>query len=54
MLGLPGVVTGRGAPARTIEAPRFLHDPALRAIALQQSVTVEDMRFERADGSPFP
>jgi diguanylate cyclase (GGDEF)-like protein/PAS domain S-box-containing protein len=54
MLGLSGAVTPDGAPARTVETPRFLLDPALRAMALQQSVIIEDTRFERADGSRLP
>ena len=55
MLGWSGV--GRpatGAPARTVETPRFLLDPALRAMALRQNVIIDDTRFERADGSHFP
>ena len=41
-------------PAVTIETPRFLLDPAMRAMALRQNVTTDDTRFERGDGSYFP
>jgi diguanylate cyclase (GGDEF)-like protein/PAS domain S-box-containing protein len=36
------------------ETPRFLLDPAMRAIALRRNVTSYDTRFERPDGSHFP
>jgi diguanylate cyclase (GGDEF)-like protein/PAS domain S-box-containing protein len=36
------------------ETPRFLLDPALRAMALNREVTSYDTRFERPDGSYFP
>ena len=34
--------------------PRFLLDPALRAMSQRQNVISDDTRFERADGSYFP
>jgi diguanylate cyclase (GGDEF)-like protein/PAS domain S-box-containing protein len=36
------------------ETPRFLLDPAMRAIASRRNVTIHDTRFERPDGSHFP
>ena len=36
------------------ETPRFLLDPAMRAIALRRNVTSYDTRFDRPDGSHFP
>ncbi len=36
------------------ETPRFLLEPAMRAIALRRNVTSYDTRFERPDGSHFP
>jgi diguanylate cyclase (GGDEF)-like protein len=36
------------------ETPRFLLDPAMRAMALRRNVTIHDTRFERPDGSHFP
>jgi diguanylate cyclase (GGDEF)-like protein/PAS domain S-box-containing protein len=36
------------------ETPRFLLDPALRAMALRRNVTSYDTRFDRPDGSYFP
>ena len=40
--------------AATIETPRFLLDPAMRAMSLRQNITADDTRFERSDGSHFP
>jgi len=54
MLGWPDRDTGGGFDAATIETPRFLLDPAMRAMALRQNVTTDDTRFERGDGSYFP
>ncbi len=51
MLGWPGGVVGPDHPPVPPEAPRFLLDPAMRAMALGQKVTSDDTRFERADGS---
>jgi diguanylate cyclase (GGDEF)-like protein len=36
------------------ETPRFLLDPARRAMALRRNVTSHDTRFDRPDGSYFP
>ena len=54
MLGWSDRDAGDGYPAATIETPRFLLDPAMRAMALRQNVTTDDTRFERGDGSYFP
>ncbi|HWD55527.1 MAG TPA: EAL domain-containing protein [Acidimicrobiales bacterium] len=43
-----------GPVVRADETPRFLLDPAMRAIALGRNVTSYDTRFERPDGSHFP
>ena len=42
----------RSRPAE--ETPRFLLDPAMRAMALRRNVTSYDTRFGRSDGSHFP
>jgi diguanylate cyclase (GGDEF)-like protein/PAS domain S-box-containing protein len=36
------------------ETPRFLLDPAMRAMTLRRNVTIHDTRFDRPDGSHFP
>ncbi len=54
MLGWADRVLGNGQPAAIIETPRFLLDPAMRAMSLRQIVVSDDVRFERADGSHFP
>ena len=55
MLGWPDGGSGDdGLPRATMETPRFLLDPALRAMSLLQNVVSDDTRFERADGSYFP
>ena len=36
------------------ETPRFLLDPAMRAMSLRRNVTIHDTRFDRPDGSHFP
>jgi diguanylate cyclase (GGDEF)-like protein/PAS domain S-box-containing protein len=51
-LGLSALGEGPLLPAG--ETPRFLLDPAMRAIALRRNVTSYDTRFERPDGSYFP
>jgi diguanylate cyclase (GGDEF)-like protein/PAS domain S-box-containing protein len=43
---------GPGLPAE--ETPDFLRGPAQRAMALRRSVTSDDARFQRLDGSQFP
>ncbi len=43
-----------GRPRLGVATPRFLLDPALRAMSLRQNVSSDDTRFERADGSYFP
>ena len=53
MLGWPDLHPGDANPV-IIETPRFLLDPAMRAMALRQNVTTDDTRFERGDGSYFP
>ncbi len=45
---------GEGPVRPAAETPRFLLDPAMRAIALRRNVTSYDTRFERPDGSHFP
>jgi diguanylate cyclase (GGDEF)-like protein/PAS domain S-box-containing protein len=54
MLGWPDGGTGGGLPGPAVETPRFLLDPALRAMSLRQNVVTDDARFERADGTYFP
>ncbi len=55
LLGWITLETGADGPAfPPDEAPDFLLEPALRAIALQRNVTSSDMRFRRLDGSYFP
>jgi diguanylate cyclase (GGDEF)-like protein/PAS domain S-box-containing protein len=53
MLGWPAR-RGDALPAARAETPRFLLDPAMRAMTLRQNVVSDDTRFERADGSHFP
>jgi diguanylate cyclase (GGDEF)-like protein/PAS domain S-box-containing protein len=53
MLGWPDVRTGDDPPL-PLETPRFLLDPAMRAMSLRQNVVTDDTRFERADGTHFP
>jgi len=36
------------------EAPRFLLDPARRAMSLRRNVSIHETRFDRPDGSHFP
>ena len=48
------VAPGDGRPTRVVETPRFLLDPAMRAMAQRQNVVTDDTRFERGDGSYFP
>lgn len=43
-----------GRPHAHRETPRFLLDPALRAMSQGQNVISDDTRFERHDGSYFP
>jgi diguanylate cyclase (GGDEF)-like protein/PAS domain S-box-containing protein len=45
---------GEGPLLPASETPRFLLEPAMRAIALRRNVTSYDTRFERPDGSYFP
>jgi diguanylate cyclase (GGDEF)-like protein/PAS domain S-box-containing protein len=53
MLGWTDIgVDGRPRPGR--ETPRFLLDPALRAMSQRQNVMSDDTRFERPDGSYIP
>ena len=53
MLGWEDVVPD-GRPRLGMATPRFLLDPALRAMSQRQNVSSDDTRFERADGSFFP
>ncbi len=46
--------TGDGPLLSAGETPRFLLDPAMRAMALRRNVTINDTRFDRPDGSHFP
>ncbi len=54
MLGWPDAPTGDGLAPLPAETPRFLLDPAMRAMSLRQNVVTDDTRFERADGTHFP
>jgi diguanylate cyclase (GGDEF)-like protein/PAS domain S-box-containing protein len=54
MLGWPDGGTGEGLAGPAVGTPRFLLDPALRAMSLGQNVVTDDARFERADGTHFP
>ncbi|HXZ62535.1 MAG TPA: PAS domain-containing protein, partial [Acidimicrobiales bacterium] len=54
LLGWPEGSVGDGAAPEGRATPRFLLDPARRAMALRQTVVSEDTRFERADGTHFP
>ena len=53
-IGAGGGNGGGGPILPANETPRFLLDPAMRAIALRRNVTSYDTRFERPDGSHFP
>ena len=55
MLGWDGVETNEeGALVRGTDAPDFLREPALRALALGRDVTSYDSLFVHRDGSHFP
>ena len=54
MLGWPEWPFADGRSSVAIETPRFLLDPALRAMTLHQNVVTDDTRFQRADGTYFP
>ena len=55
MLGCDGLETDeRDALVPGSEAPDFLREPALRAMALGRNVTSYDSFFQRLDGSHFP
>ena len=54
MLGWSDLVSGDGHLSSTVETPRFLLDPAARAMSLRRNVMIDDTRFERGDGSQFP
>ncbi len=54
MLGWTDDTAGGGRPSAIVDTPRFLLDPAMRAMSLRRNVTSDDTRFERADGSHFP
>jgi diguanylate cyclase (GGDEF)-like protein/PAS domain S-box-containing protein len=55
MLGWYGLESHDGGPlVLATEAPDFLREPALRAIALGRNVTSDDTLFQRLDGSHFP
>ena len=49
-----GLGTDGAAVMTADETPRFLLEPAMRAIALRRNVTSYDTRFDRPDGSHFP
>ena len=54
MLGWLEAPPGDGLSSIVIETPRFLLDPALRAMTLRQNVVTDDTRFVRGDGTYFP
>ncbi len=54
MLGWSDLVSGDGHLSSAVETPRFLLDPAARAMSLRRNVMIDDTRFERGDGSQFP
>ena len=57
MLGWYSLGNGSGDGGALLpagETPRFLLDPAMRAMALRRNVTSYDTRFDRPDGSHFP
>jgi diguanylate cyclase (GGDEF)-like protein/PAS domain S-box-containing protein len=57
MLGWYSLGPGSGEEGPLLsaaETPRFLLDPAMRAMSLRRNVTIHDTRFERPDGSHFP
>jgi diguanylate cyclase (GGDEF)-like protein/PAS domain S-box-containing protein len=54
MLGWPDMAAWEGHPSPVTETPRFLLDPAMRAMTLRHNVISHDTRFKRADGSYFP
>jgi diguanylate cyclase (GGDEF)-like protein/PAS domain S-box-containing protein len=54
MLGWPILGPGDEPLLTAGETPRFLLDPAMRAMSLGRSVTIRDTRFDRPDGSHFP
>ncbi len=45
---------GEGPLLSAEETPRFLLDPAMRAMSLRRNVTIHETRFDRPDGSHFP
>ncbi|HEX4161508.1 MAG TPA: EAL domain-containing protein [Acidimicrobiales bacterium] len=50
-----GSSAGEGGPLLSAgETPRFLLDPAMRAMSLRRNVTIHETRFDRPDGSHFP
>jgi len=55
MLGWYGLEIDENGPVVPAgEAPDFLREPAMRALALGHNVTSDDTPFERLDGSHFP
>ena len=55
MLGWYSLETDDAGPVvPAAEAPDFLREPALRAMALGRNVTSDDTLFQRLDGSHFP
>ncbi|HEX6477066.1 MAG TPA: diguanylate cyclase, partial [Acidimicrobiales bacterium] len=57
MLGWYTMGTGSrddGPLLSAAETPRFLLDPAMRAMSLRRNVTIHETRFDRPDGSHFP
>ena len=45
---------GEGPLLSAEETPRFLLDPAMRAMSLRRNVTIHETRFDRPDGTHFP
>jgi diguanylate cyclase (GGDEF)-like protein/PAS domain S-box-containing protein len=54
MIGWPEGLARDGIPPSGTTTPRFLLDPALRAMELGQNVVSDDARFERGDGTYLP
>ncbi len=54
MLGWSEGHSGADVPVPGTATPRFLLDPALRAMELGQTIVSDDTRFERSDGSFLP
>jgi diguanylate cyclase (GGDEF)-like protein/PAS domain S-box-containing protein len=49
-----GLSSDEGPVMSAGDTPRFLLDPAMRAMSLRRNVTIHETRFDRPDGSHFP